>query len=81
VVERPHAAPDRHLHLAGDVAFARRVIADEHHRQPRDDAAVARQTMHGVRDLAAQVRRDPLAVDDFCGHGLPPCPASCFRIT
>jgi hypothetical protein len=28
--------------------------------------------VHGVRDLAAQVRRYPLAVDDFCAHGLPP---------
>jgi hypothetical protein len=37
--------------------------------------------MHGVRDLAAPVGRDPLAVDDFCGHGLPQYPARCFRIT
>jgi hypothetical protein len=29
--------------------------------------------MHGLRDLAAQVRRDRLPVNDFCGHGVPPC--------
>jgi hypothetical protein len=29
--------------------------------------------VHGIRNLAAQVRRDRLAVNDFCGHGVPPC--------
>jgi hypothetical protein len=27
--------------------------------------------VHGVRDLAAQLRRDRLSVDDLCGHGAP----------
>src|SRR5262249_32821064 len=48
--------------------------ADQHDREPRRDATVARQAVHGVRDLAAQVRGDRLAVDDFCAHGPPPRP-------
>src|SRR5262249_20145825 len=72
VVELSHASADRHLHLPGDGALGRGTMAEQHDRDPLDDAAIAREPVHGVRDLAAQVRRYSLAVDDFCGHGLPP---------
>ena len=74
VIERAHAAADGRLGLAGDIDLARRVVADQHHREPRHQAAVARQPMRRVRDLAAQLRRDRLAVDDPRGHAaMPPC--------
>ena len=73
VVEGAHAAAGGHFHLASDVTLARRVVADEHDGQSRRDTAVARKAVHGIRDLAAQVRRDRLPVNDLCGHGVPPC--------
>jgi hypothetical protein len=33
--------------------------------------------VHGIRDLAAQVRRNRLPIDDFCRHGVPPCAFLC----
>ena len=68
VIERAHAASGGHLHLAADIDLARRIVADQHDREPRHDAAVARQPAHRVRHLAAQVGCDRLAVDDVCGH-------------
>ena len=57
MVERPHAAAGGHLDLARDVALARRVVADEHDRESRRDAAVAGEAMHGIGNLAAQIRQ------------------------
>ena len=71
VIETSHTGAGGHLHLAADVAFARRIVADEHDREARHDPAVPRKTMHRVGDLAAQVRRDRLAVYDLRGHGPP----------
>ena len=71
MIERPHAAADGHLHLAADIDLARRIVADQHDREPGRDAAVADQPVHRVGDLAAQVRRDRLAVDDVCRHVRP----------
>ena len=70
VIERAHAAARwssssccRHrLSLAG-------LLPTSTTARPGRDAAVARQPMHRVGDLAAQVGRNPLAVDDLCTHG------------
>ena len=50
-------------------SFAGRIVADQHHRQSRHDAAVAPQAVHGVRHLAAQVGRNHFAVDQFAVMG------------
>ena len=69
MVERAHAAADGRLGLAADIDLARRIVADQHDREPGHQAAVARQPVRRVGDLAAQLRRDGLAVDDPRGHG------------
>src|SRR4029077_17989926 len=53
-----------------EYSLVRRLPATEPDRDPRRDAAVARQPVHGVRDLAAKVRCNPLAVDDLCQHAI-----------
>ena len=68
VIERAHAAGGGHFLLAADIDLAGRIVADQHHREPGHDAAITRQTMHGIGDLAAQFGRDHLAVNDLCGH-------------
>ena len=68
-VERMHAGFGHRLGLVADIDLARRIFADQHHRDARHDAAVAAQAVHGVGHLAAQVGRNRLAVDDACGHG------------
>ena len=64
--------PDVDLHLAADIDLARRIVADQYHGKPRHNAAVAHQAMHRFCDLAAQIGRNCLAVNNLCGHACLP---------
>ena len=55
-----HAGLGHRLGLVADIDLARRIVADQHDGNPRHDAAIAPQPVHGIRDLAAQIRRDRL---------------------
>ena len=68
VVEGLHAGFGHGLGLGADIDFARRIVADENDGNPRHDAAVAAQPVHGIRDLAAQIRGDRLSVNDTRAH-------------
>jgi hypothetical protein len=67
--------PDAHLGavlvLAVDVPPAAWVVADEHRRQPRDDAALGEHA-DPLGELALDRGRCGLAVQDPCRHRFPP---------
>ena len=54
------------LGLAADVDLARRIVADEHDREARDDR-LASQCCRPLGDAAAQMFGDGFAVDDGAG--------------
>ena len=62
VAERRHADLATGPLLAPDVHLRRRIVADEHGRQPGNDAA-AGQPGHALPDLASHRRRNCFAVD------------------
>ena len=66
------------LHLVADVDLARRIVADQHDGEPRRDALLAHQPGR-VGDLGRAARRDRLAVDDACAHGLSAIEAALVR--
>src|SRR5215470_7842703 len=70
MVERAHAAVQRHFLLGADIDFARRIVADQNHREPGDEAALLAQSAYFVPDPGAQFRRNGLAVDDLRAHAL-----------
>src|SRR5262245_20891145 len=72
MVERLHAGLDRHLLLAADVDLARRIVADQHDRETRHHAMVARQPCDLDCDLRARLCGDRFAVDDSGGHFVTP---------
>ena len=76
VIERAHAAADGQLHPC----CRRRPRSPGCCRpaRPRGPGVMprSRASRCTVRDLAAQVRRDRLAVDDLCGHARPLMPVS-----
>jgi hypothetical protein len=41
MIRRPHAGFDHHLLLGADIDLARRIVADQHHRQTRGDATLS----------------------------------------
>ena len=53
VVKGPHAGLCDRLGFGADVDLARRIVANENDSNPRHDAAIATQPMHGIRDPAA----------------------------
>ncbi len=67
-IEGAHARFRDGLGFVADIDFARRIISDQHDRDAGHDAPVAAQTVHGIRNLAAQVGCDCLAVDDTRAH-------------
>ena len=68
MIERAHAGFDGLLALVAHVDGARRILADQHDREARHEAVLARQPRDFGADLRAQRLRDGLAVDDACGH-------------
>jgi hypothetical protein len=58
------------LRLAAHVDRRGRIVADEHDRERRRDAAPA-QCVRGDRDLASELRRDCFAVDELTDHEAP----------
>jgi hypothetical protein len=63
VVEGLHACLGHGLGLGADIDLARRIIADENDGNPRHDATIAPQPVHGIRNPAAQIRGDCLSVN------------------
>ena len=75
VVVGIHARCRDHLRFGADIDIAGRVVADQHDRDARHDAAIALESAHRVGDLAAQVCRDGFAVDDVRRY----CPRPAFQ--
>ena len=62
-------ASTRRLALGADIDRARRILADQHHRQPRRAAGRFAEARDLRRDARAQRRGERLAVDDVSRHG------------
>ena len=70
MIERPHADLDQRARFAGDIGFARRVVADENDGKAGHQAVRGRQAARFRRHGGAQVGGDRLAVDDSSCHGV-----------
>ncbi len=68
-VERLHADFDDGARFAADIGFARRIFADQDHRQAGDETLRGRQAPRLRRHGGAQFRGDRFAIDDPGGHG------------
>src|SRR5262249_3448181 len=68
MIERPHAALQRHFLFAGHIGFARRVVADQHDRQARVETVNRREALYRPGDLGAQHGRPGLSIDHHRGH-------------
>ena len=69
VIDRAHAALRHHLLLGADIDLARRIVADQHHRETGHQAMLRAEVAHGLGDPRAQRRGKRLAVDQRRGHG------------
>ena len=69
-IERLHADFDDGARLAADIGFARRIFADQDHRQAGNETLRGRQAPRLRRHGGAQLRGDRLAVDDAGSHGV-----------
>ena len=67
-VERLHANFDHGARFAADIGFARRIFADQDHRQAGNETVRGRKPPRLRRHGGAQLRGDRLAVDDAGGH-------------
>src|ERR1700682_1372084 len=67
-IERLHADFDDGTRLAADIGFARRIFADQDHRQAGNEATRSRKPPRLRRHGVAQLRSDYLAVDDAGSH-------------
>ena len=62
--ETRHAGGDRRLALGADIDSARRIVADEHDRQPRHAASRGFERRDGAGNACAQPGGERFAVDD-----------------
>src|SRR5262249_766251 len=71
VLERRHAGFLRLLVLAAHIDFARRVVADQNHREPGQQIVLALDPRDFVRDARTKLRGNGFSVDDPGCHLIP----------
>jgi hypothetical protein len=64
------------LFFGADISRARRIAADQHHREAGNEPVAVRQPGGFGCDFRTQARRDRFAVDDARGHDFFPSEAS-----
>jgi hypothetical protein len=83
VLERLHANLDGLLGLVLHIDLAGRVLAHEHHREPRGKPMAGLKCLHVRRHLLANICCDGFAIDDLGCHGSLPlfCVALVVAVT